>query len=96
MGTQFAYDKLKEKYGGEKVYKIHEYDSNGNETYYYVDYHECDGIADEEYKTEYDSEGRMIKVTSKEANGTEIVLTYEYDAEGNNTNKRNPGEQGCF
>ncbi len=78
--------KIKEtEYSGEKVYKIHEYDSNGNETYYYVDYHECDGIADEEYKTEYDSEGRMIKVTSKEIDGTEIVLTYEYDAEGNNT-----------
>ena len=86
--------KIKEtEYSGEKVYKIYEYDSNGNETYYYVDYHECDGIADEEYKKEYDSEGRMIKVTSKEIDGTEIVSTYEYDAEGNNTIiKRKIGE----
>ncbi len=74
------------EYRNEKVFSILEYDSNGNEIYSFKDY-EADGVPDEEYVREYNSEGQMIKVVINGTafNSTEMTAIYDYDAEGNNT-----------
>ena len=74
------------EYRNEQVYSIHEYDSNGNETYVYKDY-EPDGVTDEEFVQEYDNDGKMTKqvVNGAIVENTEVTMIYDYDAEGNST-----------